>query len=174
MQRKSDERQRRSHTVQLVPNTPAPGDDSNPPRGIVRRLLGMHRTIDTRLGILLKPDTELSPATCNTVIRSCLDDFQAIAREEARRVFPELQTQAVQAVGSSQRLSGRMQMAALSRRLVALFDDMLENEDVPARANLLLARSVLKKALLIRHRHFYQPMVAAVAATERARSVDAG
>src|SRR5690606_3447320 len=154
-----------SHTVQLVPNTPAPDDDSGTPRGIVRHLLGLHRTIDTRLGILLKPDTALSAATCNTVIRSCLDDFQVIHREEARRVFPELQAQAVQAVGSSQRLSGRMQMAALSRRLVALFEDMLENDGVPARANLLLARSVLKKALLIRHRHFYQPLVAKKPAT---------
>ena len=174
MQGRSDDREGRSHTVQLVPNTPAPDDDSNTPRGIVRHLLGIHRTIDTRLDILLKPDTELSAATCSTVIRSCLDDFQAIAREEARRVFPQMQAQAVAAVGSSQRLSGRMQMAALSRRLVALFEDMLENGGVPARANLLLARSVLKKALLLRHRHFYQPMIAAAAIAARSQSADVG
>lgn len=173
MQRKPDDRQRRSHTVELVPNTPPPDDDGNTPRGIVRHLLGIHRTIDTRLGILLKPETALSPATCHTVIQSCLDDFQAIAREEARRVFPELQTRAVQAVDSNQRLSGRMQMAAMSRRLVALFEDMLENGGVPARANLLLARSVLKKALLIRHRHFYQPLLAGRSATS-ASSAEVG
>ncbi|MEZ5463950.1 MAG: hypothetical protein R3F22_01730 [Lysobacteraceae bacterium] len=162
-----------SHTVQLVPAAPAPGDDSGTPRGVVRHLLGVHRTIDTRLGILLKPDTALSAATCATVIRSCLDDFQAIHREEARKVFPALQAQAVQAVGSSQRVSGRMQMAALSRRLVALFQDMLEGGQVPPRANLLLARSVLKKALLIRHRHFYQPMLTVKAETT-VRNVDVG
>ncbi|MCB1561354.1 MAG: hypothetical protein KDI75_09715 [Xanthomonadales bacterium] len=164
----------RSHTVQLVPEASVPDRDRHHPETVVRKLLAMHRRIDDRIAILLKPDTALSAGTCGTVVRSCMDDFQFIHREEARHIFPGLQAQTLQAVGGSQRLSGRMQMATLSRRLMALFEDMLENGGVPARTNLVLARSVLKKALLIRHRHFYQPMLSASTAKARARNADAG
>ena len=149
----------KKQSLSLVP-APAPEADTRTPQAVVTSLLRMHRTIESRLDVLLQPETTLPPATLQTVIRSCVGDYQHILRIESRQVFPDLQSHALQVASGGGRLSQRMQMAALSRRLIGLFGDMFDNEAALARSNLMLARGILKKALLIRHRYFYQPLLA--------------